>query len=194
MKRSVSALLGSILLLSSVSLVNAAPSMSVIPEDSLAPQFIGGDTNAAAAGGTSEDKVWAFLRSQQTKLGLTTSDLKTAFQIKDKQLDAGSGIEHFRLQQVVNGVPVYGADQTIHVDNKTGKVTSFLGAVIPSKSRSSSPRRRSSRSSARPTPSPSRPRKPPRGSAASEPRKRRLPLSCSSTPKTERTIWCTRRK
>ncbi|PLT44645.1 M4 family metallopeptidase [Paenibacillus sp. FSL W8-1187] len=133
MKRSVSALLGSILLLSSVSLVNAAPSMSVIPEDSLAPQFIGGDTNAAAAGGTSEDKVWAFLRSQQTKLGLTTSDLKTAFQIKDKQLDAGSGIEHFRLQQVVNGVPVYGADQTIHVDNKTGKVTSFLGAVIPSK-------------------------------------------------------------
>ncbi|OXM13603.1 M4 family metallopeptidase [Paenibacillus herberti] len=130
MKKMIPALLGGVMLLSSASQIQAeGPTLSVVTDNQLTPQFIE-VTDGKITPGTSEEKVWTFLRSQQSKLGISVNELKSAIRIKSKELDAASGIEHFRMQQYVNGIPVYGGDQTIHLD-KSGKVTSFLGGVLP---------------------------------------------------------------
>ncbi|MCM3748660.1 M4 family metallopeptidase [Paenibacillus pasadenensis] len=130
MKKMVPTLLGGVLLLSSAAQIHAeGPTMSVVTDGQLTPQFIEA-TDSKIAPGTSEEKVWAFLRGQQAKLGISVTDLGNSIRIKDKESNSATGMEHFRMQQFVNGIPVYGGDQTIHLD-KSGKVTSFLGAVVP---------------------------------------------------------------
>ncbi|KKC48691.1 peptidase M4 [Paenibacillus sp. D9] len=138
MKKMIPTLLGTVLLLSSASAVAAespslgaagTPGVSVV-NNQLVTQFIEASKDAKIVAGSSEDKIWAFLEGQQAKLGVSAADVKISFLIQKKEADPTSGVEHFRLQQYVNGIPVYGGDQTIHID-KAGQVTSFVGAVLP---------------------------------------------------------------
>lgn len=56
------------------------------------------------------------------------TSVREQFRIVDRTSDK-FGTQHYRLKQYVDGIPVFGAEQTIHV-NKAGKITSYLGAVI----------------------------------------------------------------
>jgi Zn-dependent metalloprotease len=67
-------------------------------------------------------------RQKKSLLGADDSSVREQFRIVDRTSDK-SGVSHYRLKQYVNGIPVYGAEQTIHV-GKSGEVTSYLGAVV----------------------------------------------------------------
>lgn len=76
-----------------------------------------------------DDIVWSYLnRQKKSLLGADDSSVREQFRIVDRTSDK-SGVSHYRLKQYVNGIPVYGAEQTIHV-GKSGEVTSYLGAVV----------------------------------------------------------------
>lgn len=76
-----------------------------------------------------DDIVWSYLnRQKKSLLGADNSSVREQFRIVDRTSDK-SGVSHYRLKQYVNGIPVYGAEQTIHV-GKSGEVTSYLGAVV----------------------------------------------------------------
>ncbi|ASR46114.1 bacillolysin [Paenibacillus kribbensis] len=82
---------------------------------------------------TGDDLVWSFLnRQQKTLMSLDNinsgTNVRKQFRIMDRTTDK-FGTTHYRLKQYVDGIPVFGAEQTIHV-NKSGKITSYLGAVI----------------------------------------------------------------
>lgn len=82
---------------------------------------------------TGDDLVWSFLnRQQKTLMSLdninSSTNVRKQFRIMDRTTDK-FGTTHYRLKQYVDGIPVFGAEQTIHV-NKSGKITSYLGAVI----------------------------------------------------------------
>ncbi len=78
---------------------------------------------------TGDNIVWSYLnRQKKTLLNTDNTSVRDQFRIIDRTSDK-SGASHYRLKQYVNGIPVYGAEQTIHVNN-AGKVTSYLGAVI----------------------------------------------------------------
>lgn len=82
---------------------------------------------------TGDNLVWSFLnRQQKTLLSLDNthigSHVREQFRIVDRTSDK-FGTKHYRLKQYVDGIPVFGAEQTIHV-NKSGQITSYLGAVI----------------------------------------------------------------
>ncbi|WP_068500482.1 M4 family metallopeptidase [Paenibacillus kribbensis] len=82
---------------------------------------------------TGDNLVWSFLnRQQKTLMSLDNinsgTNVRKQFRIMDRTTDK-FGTTHYRLKQYVDGIPVFGAEQTIHV-NKSGKITSYLGAVI----------------------------------------------------------------
>lgn len=57
-------------------------------------------------------------------------DSNTSFEIISESADAETGTHHFRVEQEYNGIPVYGADQTVTLD-EDNNVVSYFGQVIP---------------------------------------------------------------
>jgi neutral peptidase B len=57
-------------------------------------------------------------------------DQNTSFEIKSQSADAETGTHHFRVNQEYKGIPVYGADQTVTLD-EDNNVVSYFGEVIP---------------------------------------------------------------
>ncbi|WP_438432677.1 M4 family metallopeptidase [Gorillibacterium sp. sgz500922] len=114
---------GTFILTSVVSTGAAAPAKA----DAKIPSFID-ESWTAPAGLSNDDKVFGYLEKQKDALQL--GDVKQQFQIKSRQTDALSGTQHYKLQQYAQGIPVYGAEQTVHLD-AAGNVTSYLGKVFP---------------------------------------------------------------
>lgn len=123
-------LAGTIVLTSVVTAGAASPSAAAAK----VPSFIG-EVWKAPAGLSGEDKVYGYLEKQKDVLQLG-SDVKGKLKINSRQTDARSGTEHYKLQQYVQNIPVYGAQQTVHLD-KEGNVTSYLGKVFPDAANSS---------------------------------------------------------
>src|SRR5690606_27148212 len=57
--------------------------------------------------------VWTYLTSKKALLKIQ-NNVKSHFRIIKEEKDS-LGFTHFRLQQVMKGVKVFGADQTIHI-------------------------------------------------------------------------------
>lgn len=72
--------------------------------------------------------VWTYLTSKKALLKIQ-NNVKSHFRIIKEEKDS-LGFTHFRLQQVMKGVKVFGADQTIHI-NKKNQITSYFGLFIP---------------------------------------------------------------
>ncbi|MFE4573289.1 M4 family metallopeptidase [Paenibacillus chitinolyticus] len=125
-KKLTSLVLGGTLLIASALPASAATAEVATPK-SVTPKFIG-ETWKAPAGLSNDEKVWGFLDHKKEALSLSGS-LKDNLKIVTKQTDAASGTNHYRLKQYVKGIPVYGAEQTVHLD-KNGNVTSYLGSLL----------------------------------------------------------------
>ncbi|MCM3269523.1 M4 family metallopeptidase [Paenibacillus elgii] len=97
-------------------------------DQTAAPRFIG-ETWSAPQGMSNEDKVWGYLESKKGVLGLA-GDTKQSIRITQQVTDAETGTRHVRLKQYIQGIPVFGADQTLHFD-KQGNVTSYIGSTVP---------------------------------------------------------------
>ncbi|MFB6364807.1 M4 family metallopeptidase [Paenibacillus elgii] len=118
-------------LLGSVQAVHAAPQEPSTPFKGFAPQLISEENWSAPQAVTGEDKIWKYLESKQESFQIGKSvDLKKQLKIVGQTTDEKTGTQHYRLQQYVEGVPVYGGVQTVHI-NKEGKVTSLIGSVLP---------------------------------------------------------------
>jgi len=72
--------------------------------------------------------IWAYLNAKKSLFRLQTN-VKSNFRLLSEEKDH-LGYTHFRLQQIVKGVKVYGADQTIHL-NKQNQVTAYVGQFYP---------------------------------------------------------------
>ncbi|MGG1617157.1 M4 family metallopeptidase [Paenibacillus sp. NRS-1782] len=128
MKKVWVSLLGGAMLLGAVAPGASAAENSVPDPTQLTPTFHTEQWKAPSSV-SGDNIVWSYLnRQKKTLLGADSTSVREQFRIIDRTSDK-SGVNHYRLKQYVNGVPVYGAEQTIHV-NKSGKVTSYLGAVI----------------------------------------------------------------
>ncbi|MDO3681774.1 M4 family metallopeptidase [Paenibacillus ehimensis] len=118
-------------LLGSVQGVQAAPQDQAAPFGGFTPQLITGESWSAPQGVSGEEKIWKYLESKQESFQIgKTVDLKKQLKIIGQTTDEKTGTTHYRLQQYVGGVPVYGGVQTIHV-NKEGQVTSLIGSLLP---------------------------------------------------------------
>ncbi|ALP37751.1 bacillolysin [Paenibacillus sp. IHB B 3084] len=127
MKKVWVSLLGGAMLLGSVA-SGASAESSVSEPSQLTPTFHTEQWKAPSSV-SGDDIVWSYLnRQKKTLLGTDSTSVRDQFRIIDRTSDK-SGVSHYRLKQYVNGIPVYGAEQTIHV-GKSGEVTSYLGAVI----------------------------------------------------------------
>ncbi|WP_068500476.1 M4 family metallopeptidase [Paenibacillus kribbensis] len=128
MKKVWVSLLGGAMLLGSVASGASAAESSVSGPTQLTPTFHAEQWKAPSSV-SGDDIVWSYLnRQKKTLLGTDSTSIRDQFRIVDRTSDK-SGVSHYRLKQYVNGIPVYGAEQTIHV-GKSGEVTSYLGAVI----------------------------------------------------------------
>ncbi|WP_431087104.1 M4 family metallopeptidase [Paenibacillus sp. 8b26] len=128
MKKVWVSLLGGAILLGAVAPGASATENSVPDPTQLTPTFHAEQWKAPSAV-SGDNIVWSYLnRQKKTLIGADSTSVRDQFRIIDRTSDK-SGVNHYRLKQYVNGVPVYGAEQTIHV-NPSGKVTSYLGAVI----------------------------------------------------------------
>ncbi|WP_342415322.1 M4 family metallopeptidase [Paenibacillus sp. FSL R10-2782] len=128
MKKVWVSLLGGAMLLGAAAPGASAAENSVPDPTQLTPTFHAEQWKAPSSV-SGDNIVWSYLnRQKKTLLGADGTNVRDQFRIIDRTSDK-SGVNHYRLKQYVNGVPVYGAEQTIHV-NKSGKVTSYLGAVI----------------------------------------------------------------
>ncbi|MDR6779751.1 Zn-dependent metalloprotease [Paenibacillus peoriae] len=127
MKKVWVSLLGGAMLLGSVA-SGASAESSVSGPTQLTPTFHAEQWKAPSSV-SGDDIVWSYLnRQKKSLLGADDSSVREQFRIVDRTSDK-SGVSHYRLKQYVNGIPVYGAEQTIHV-GKSGEVTSYLGAVV----------------------------------------------------------------
>lgn len=127
MKKVWVSLLGGAMLLGSVA-SGASAESSVSGPTQLTPTFHAEQWKAPSSV-SGDDIVWSYLnRQKKSLLGADNSSVREQFRIVDHTSDK-SGVSHYRLKQYVNGIPVYGAEQTIHV-GKSGEVTSYLGAVV----------------------------------------------------------------
>ena len=94
------------------------------------PSFIGENWKPVSkAGMTKKDIVFSYLESHSQKLKLN-GDMKKNFKIMKEQKDAETGTHHFKLQEQYKGIPIFGADATVTLDDQ-GQVTAFFGEVVP---------------------------------------------------------------
>jgi Zn-dependent metalloprotease len=75
-----------------------------------------------------EAKVWSYLNARKNLLQFQ-DNAQNHFRIKSTSTDQ-LGMTHYRLQEIYQGIPVYGSEQTVH-SNKKGVFTTFMGQVIP---------------------------------------------------------------
>ncbi len=92
------------------------------------PEFIG-EKWKAPKGLSDEETVWAFLEEHKDRFKIK-GNVKKHFKLLKENRNKDTDTKHFRLQEVHEGIPVFGYEQTIHLD-KNGNVTSFLGHFIP---------------------------------------------------------------
>ncbi|WP_445974743.1 M4 family metallopeptidase [Paenibacillus enshidis] len=101
------------------------------PSDSspveLTPKFVK-EVAKAPASAPNDQKVLNFLQKSSKTLGLSSQSVQKQLRIVKREKDS-NGLLHYRLQQYIGDIPVYGAVQTVHLD-KEEQVTSFLGAAI----------------------------------------------------------------
>ncbi|MGC4377612.1 M4 family metallopeptidase [Fictibacillus sp. Mic-4] len=83
----------------------------------------------APKGLTKKEVAYACLKHKSKQLKLN-GDMKKNFKVVKEVADKKTGTHHFRLVEQLNGVPIYGSDQTISLD-KNNQVTSFFGQVVP---------------------------------------------------------------
>lgn len=57
-------------------------------------------------------------------------DVQEHFKLLEEVENEETNTRHYRLQEMYNGIPIYGYQQTVHVD-EDGNVTSFLGQFVP---------------------------------------------------------------
>ncbi len=84
----------------------------------------------APEGLTKEEIVLAYIENHYPKFSLSKSDTDVTFSIKEEASDVDTKTSHYRLDQQYKGIPVYGADQTVTLD-EGDNVTSYFGQVIP---------------------------------------------------------------
>ncbi|WP_042150055.1 M4 family metallopeptidase [Paucisalibacillus sp. EB02] len=99
----------------------------------------------APEGLSKEDTVYLFLQSQvsdRTTRSFNSKDINTyikeakkQFEIVDKNSDKETGTHHFRTVEMLNGIPIYGSEQTVALD-KNNDITTYFGKVTPNLSRS----------------------------------------------------------
>jgi Zn-dependent metalloprotease len=77
---------------------------------------------------TPNEVIWEYLNARKN-LFKFTNQAQQHFRIKSKHVDK-LGMSHYRIQQIHQGILVYGSEQTVHV-NKLNTVTSYMGQVIP---------------------------------------------------------------
>ncbi|MBH8605400.1 M4 family metallopeptidase [Thermoactinomyces sp. CICC 10522] len=75
-----------------------------------------------------QDIVWTYLNNKKNLFKIR-DNVQSHFQIIKVQTDE-LGMTHYRVREVYKGIPVYGSDQTIHVQ-KNGDVASYFGQFIP---------------------------------------------------------------
>lgn len=108
--------------------VYAAPDPKVLLDEKLrTPRFIAEKWKNPHLK-NKQEMVWAFLQSQK-HLFQFTDHANVHFQMLKEESDS-LGFTHYRMQQIHNGIPVYGADQTIHL-NKQNQIESYFGKFIP---------------------------------------------------------------
>ncbi|WP_046214268.1 M4 family metallopeptidase [Paenibacillus wulumuqiensis] len=130
MKRTVGLLLAGSLLVGANSSVFAAGTNELAPLGDYTPKMIAQTTGIG--GGSGDEKVWKFLEKQKRSLVANqaqSENVKELFEITNRQPDAKTGTDHYRLTQTYKGIPVYGAEQTLHFDS-TGNVSLYMGKVV----------------------------------------------------------------
>ncbi len=130
MKKTVGLLLAGSLLVGATTSAFAAEANDLAPLGDYTPKLI---TQATGITGASGDaKVWKFLEKQKRTIvtdDAASADVKELFEITKRQSDSQTGTEHYRLNQTFKGIPVYGAEQTLHFD-KSGNVSLYMGQVV----------------------------------------------------------------
>lgn len=91
------------------------------------PQYIGEAWEPEGAKG--DDVVWSYLEKYKDEFRIQ-GDVEDHFQIVNQVRNKETDTKHYRLQEVYNGIPIYGFQQTVHID-ADGNVTSYLGQFIP---------------------------------------------------------------
>ena len=94
------------------------------------PSFIGETWSPKGKSGLSKKEIaYSFLNENSKKFKLK-GDMKKNFKVIDEQADKEIGTHHFRLVEQYKGVPIYGSDSTIAID-ENNNVMSFFGEVVP---------------------------------------------------------------
>ncbi|MBR7797115.1 peptidase M4 family protein [Virgibacillus salarius] len=83
----------------------------------------------APSGLSKKEVVLSYLESNQEHFQLTDRS-HINFNITNEQIDRETGTTHFKLEQLYKGIPIFGADQTITLDENKD-VTAYFGKVIP---------------------------------------------------------------
>ncbi len=76
-----------------------------------------------------EEIVFAFLNAK-SELFKLEGNMKQHFKVVKKSTDKENGTHHLRLVEQHEGIPVYGSDQTITLNDKD-QVTAYFGQVVP---------------------------------------------------------------
>ncbi|MGC5328253.1 M4 family metallopeptidase [Brevibacillus sp. SYSU BS000544] len=92
------------------------------------PEFMGEEWKAPK-GLSDEEIIWAYLEDNKKQFKIK-GKVKEHFKITSDQYDKETDTRHFRVKQTYNDIPVFGADQTIHLNEKEN-VTSYFGQFIP---------------------------------------------------------------
>ena len=91
------------------------------------PEFISGDLTEAT-GKKAESVVFDYLNAGDYKLGEKSA--QDSFKVKQVKKDAVTDSTVVRMQQVYEGVPVWGSTQVAHV-SKDGSLKVLSGTVAP---------------------------------------------------------------
>ncbi|MCZ8522134.1 MULTISPECIES: M4 family metallopeptidase [Paenibacillus] len=92
------------------------------------PEFISGRWEAPQSLGKTE-KVWSYLDSKKSLFSVK-GDPKDSFEIVAELADPEKDTYHVRLAQKYKGLRVFGAEQTVHLQNAGGEA-SYLGKFVP---------------------------------------------------------------
>ncbi|ANF96919.1 M4 family metallopeptidase [Paenibacillus bovis] len=130
MKKTVGLLLAGSLLVGANASAFAAGTNELAPLGDYTPKMIAQTTGISGSSG--DDKVWKFLEKQKRSLvadSAQSENVKELFEITNRMPDAQTGTDHYRLAQTYKGIPVYGAEQTLHFDS-AGNVSLYMGKVV----------------------------------------------------------------
>ncbi|MDV3486172.1 M4 family metallopeptidase [Paenibacillus larvae] len=105
------------------------------PGDELPAKVIAAESWEPTPGTPEEEIIWEFLLNKEKELDISSGELRNQLRIIKKETHPKAGTVHYKLKQYIHDIPVYGAEQTIHI-NKKGKITCLLGNLLPSQHQS----------------------------------------------------------